>query len=71
MATPSRRPITEEAPLEPKDNAQERIAKRAYELWEQDGKVTGRDQEHWFQAEAELGRCPHASRKTKAQGRAS
>ena len=30
------------------------IAQRAYTIWEREGKVTGRDQEHWFQAIAEF-----------------
>jgi hypothetical protein len=32
----------------------EEIAQHAYQIWEREGKVTGRDQEHWFQAIAEL-----------------
>jgi len=30
------------------------IEKRAYFLWEQEGKVEGRDVEYWLQAEAQL-----------------
>jgi hypothetical protein len=30
------------------------IKKRAYELWEQNGKPEGRDEEFWQQAEQEL-----------------
>ena len=30
------------------------IAKRAYELWENDGRRPGRDQHYWFMAEAAL-----------------
>ena len=30
------------------------IRQRAYEIWEQDGRPDGRDQEHWHQAEAEM-----------------
>jgi hypothetical protein len=30
------------------------IARRAYELWEQEGRPEGREQEHWLQAEKEL-----------------
>jgi hypothetical protein len=29
----------------------ERILNKAYELWEAEGRPTGRDMEHWFQAE--------------------
>lgn len=32
----------------------ELIAQRAYEIWEGEGKIGGRDQEHWFQAIVEL-----------------
>jgi HSP20 family molecular chaperone IbpA len=30
------------------------IARRAFEIYEREGKIPGRDLEHWFQAEAEL-----------------
>ncbi len=30
------------------------VARRAFELWEQEGRPPGRDREHWLQAEAEL-----------------
>ncbi len=32
----------------------DRIRRRAYEIWEEQGRPHGRDQEHWLQAEAEL-----------------
>jgi len=32
----------------------EQIAQRARKIWEREGKVGGRDQEHWFRAIAEL-----------------
>lgn len=32
----------------------EDIVLRAYEIWLSTGKESGRDQEHWFQAEREL-----------------
>lgn len=32
----------------------EEIARRAYELYEQDGRQDGKDVEYWLQAEAEL-----------------
>ncbi|HTY85825.1 MAG TPA: DUF2934 domain-containing protein [Candidatus Acidoferrum sp.] len=31
----------------------ERIRRRAYALWEQDGRQHGKDTEHWLQAEKE------------------
>jgi hypothetical protein len=40
-------------------NAEEEIRRRAYELYEQDGRQHGKDREHWLRAEAEiLGRRP-------------
>jgi len=30
------------------------ILKRAYEIWENEGRPHGRDKDHWFLAEAEL-----------------
>ena len=32
----------------------EQVAQRAFEIWEREGKIEGRDQEHWFLAIAEL-----------------
>ncbi len=34
--------------------SQERIARRAYELWESSGCPDGREQEFWFEAERQL-----------------
>ncbi len=34
----------------PADNDDERIAKKAYEIWESEGRPHGRDQSHWDQA---------------------
>ena len=31
----------------------ERVKKRAYELWEMDGRPEGKDKEHWSRAESE------------------
>lgn len=35
-------------------NAEEEIRRRAYELYEQEGRQDGRDREHWLRAEAEV-----------------
>ena len=35
-------------------NVEEMIRRRAYELFQQEGAKDGRDQEHWFRAEAEI-----------------
>ncbi len=36
------------------DDIQERIRRRAHELWESEGHPQGRDADHWAQAEAEI-----------------
>lgn len=33
---------------------QEKIKRRAYALWEQEGRPPGRDQAHWLRAEEEM-----------------
>ena len=35
-------------------DVEDRIRQRAYELYEQEGRQEGRDQEYWFRAEAEV-----------------
>jgi len=40
----------------------EKIAERAYQIWQVSGCPAGRDQEHWFQAERELGTARAAAR---------
>jgi Protein of unknown function (DUF2934) len=40
---------------EPGRNEQEAIARRAYEIWEAEGRPDGRDREHWEAASRELG----------------
>jgi Protein of unknown function (DUF2934) len=32
----------------------DQITQRAHKIWEREGKIGGRDQEHWFQAIVEL-----------------
>jgi hypothetical protein len=34
--------------------SKEKIAARAYEIWQASGRPHGHDQDHWFQAEREL-----------------
>jgi hypothetical protein len=38
------------------DETREYIQRRAYELWESEGRPAGRDQAHWLQAESEIAR---------------
>jgi hypothetical protein len=45
------------APAWPQENVQERIQRRAYELWESEGRPEGRAQVHWRQAELEITRA--------------
>ena len=40
-----------------KESVQERIQRRAYELWETEGRPEGREQAHWHQAELEITRA--------------
>jgi hypothetical protein len=42
------------------------IAKRAYAIWESEGRLNGRDLEHWLRAESEVG---SKSTTRKARGR--
>jgi hypothetical protein len=43
----------------------EEIAKRAFELWRNEGEPEGREQEHWLQAEQELRKEGMKSQKGK------
>jgi hypothetical protein len=40
----------------PKEDVHDRIQRRAYELWESEGRPQGREQTHWQQAEHEIAR---------------
>ena len=40
----------------------EEISSRAYSLYEKEGRVEGRDQEHWYRAEQELAAFRHEQR---------
>ena len=60
------------------DNLQSKIRERAYQLWEQEGRLHGRDLDHWLRAEravtGEGGAAASRPRKTasragKGQGR--
>jgi hypothetical protein len=39
---------------------QDRIRERAYQIWEREGRQEGRAEEHWWQAEQELGSTEEA-----------
>ncbi|MGZ4964589.1 MAG: DUF2934 domain-containing protein [Limisphaerales bacterium] len=45
------------------------ISKRAFEIWEREGKREGRDQEYWFQAEEELQREAEKGQKPQRSAR--
>jgi len=53
MASPTE-PEVAPAPAAGPVDLHERIRRRAYELWESEGRPTDRDREHWEQAEREL-----------------
>lgn len=40
-----------------REELHERIQRRAYELWEREGRPEGRDHAHWYQAELEITRA--------------
>ena len=56
MASPASAPTlaTQDEELAVNELIHELIARHAYEIWEREGKVDGKDQDHWFQALAEL-----------------
>jgi hypothetical protein len=37
------------------DDTERKIAERAYEIWDEEGRMLGRDKEHWAQARRDLG----------------
>jgi len=37
------------------DDTEQRIAVRAYEIWNEEGRMLGRNKEHWAQARRDLG----------------
>ena len=43
-------------------SSNEKIAERAYQIWQASGRPDGKDQEHWFQAERELRAQPGRAR---------
>ena len=43
----------------------EQIAKRAFEIWQNEGEPEGREQEHWLRAESELRKEGSKSQKGK------
>ena len=45
------------APGRPREEMHERIRRRAYELWEIEGRPEGRAHAHWHQAEMEITRA--------------
>lgn len=37
------------------DDTERKVAERAYEIWDEEGRLLGRDKEHWAQARRDLG----------------
>lgn len=53
---------------------EKKIEERSYHIWEREGRPEGRDQQHWFQAKAELeaeGTAPKAPSKTRRSAAAT
>jgi hypothetical protein len=48
-------PNTASTATSPSTASADAISRRAYEIWEQNGKPDGNDLEHWLQAEKEIG----------------
>ena len=48
-------PNTASTATSPNSDSADAISRRAYEIWEQNGKPDGCDLEHWLQAEKEVG----------------
>jgi len=42
-----------------KDNHQSEFAKRAYAIWELEGRPSGKDLDHWLRAETEFAAAQH------------
>jgi hypothetical protein len=47
-------PATPAASRSRQNDLHERVRRRAYELWESEGRPAGREHDHWFQAEREV-----------------
>ncbi len=50
----TRTPAAVAKPTAVRTISSEKIAARAYEIWQASGRSDGHDQDHWFQAEREL-----------------
>ena len=48
---------TPAAAKRPEEDRHERIQRRAYELWEREGRPAGREHANWLQAENEIARA--------------
>lgn len=59
--------------MDKKDNIERKIRERAYLIWEQEGRLHGRDVEHWLQAEraVKAGSDTSPAGKRKAAGKKS
>jgi Protein of unknown function (DUF2934) len=61
-----------QAILEKASDLQARIRKRAYEIWEREGRQFGQDQDHWHEAEWDVARedvtAPKAATRKSTRG---
>ena len=53
----SRTAAVKPAAAKRRENIHERIQRRAYELWESEGRPAGREHANWLQAESEVARA--------------
>lgn len=51
------------------DDVEERIRRRAYEIWEREGRPDGRDADHWRQAREEVLSDMPATQRTETEAR--
>jgi hypothetical protein len=50
------------------EEAQQKIERRAYEIWENEGCPHGRDLDHWLKAEAEITSSPSTAPAPSGEG---
>jgi hypothetical protein len=62
VPSPRLSPVEQRRPIELPDGMWDRIAKRAYELWDARGRREGYHLEDWFDAEAEVMEEIHEAR---------
>lgn len=59
-------PSTDSSISSRNDSSSDAVSRRAYEIWEREGRPEGCDLRHWLQAEQELGAEPSENRNATA-----